>query len=197
MFFIRKELLAKRLEDFETKSWTIYIELLIPNRKLCIIFIYREPKYDKKVFFQESSKAISQSLNKYDYILVAGNLNIYVSESKGLNDNHFFELIETFNLTNLVKTPTCFKKTRGTLLDMLLTNKPNSFKKSFIRVSPKLLNIESIFCDELDQTLLKGEIYKLEDPYSKLTEKFQEMLWKHAPLKSKQVRGNYSPFMNK
>ena len=37
----------------------------------------------------------------------------------------------------------------------------------------------------------------MEDPYSKLTDIFQEILQKHAPLKSKQVRGNHAPFMNK
>ena len=65
MVFIRKELLAKRLEDFETKSTeTICIELVISKRKWCIIFTYRPPKYDKKVFFQELSKTISQARNK-------------------------------------------------------------------------------------------------------------------------------------
>ena len=54
MVFTRKELLAERLEDFETKSTeTICIELLISQRKWRIIFTYRQPKYDKKVFFQE------------------------------------------------------------------------------------------------------------------------------------------------
>ena len=53
MVFIRKELLAKRLENFKTKlTETIYIELLISKRKWCIIFTYRPPKYDK-VFLQE------------------------------------------------------------------------------------------------------------------------------------------------
>ena len=55
---------------------------------------------------------------------------------------------------------------------------------------------ENIFCHEIDQTLLKGEIYKSEDPYSKLTKTLQ-ILQKHAPLKSKQVTGNHAPFMNK
>ena len=159
MVFIRKELLAKRLENFENKSTeTICIELLISKRKWCIIFTYRPPKYDKKVFFQEISKIISQAINKYDNILVAGDLNIDVSGSKGLIDNHFSELIDTFNLTNLVKTPACFRTTRGTLLDVLLTNEPNSlqktgvcetglsdchklvftiFRSTFIRLSPK------------------------------------------------------------
>ena len=78
-----------------------------------------------------------------------------------------------------------------------------SFTQLLLDFPSKLLNIEAIgvlmkiFCHELDQTLLKGEIYKSEDPYSKLTEIFQEILPKHAPLKSKQVRGNHTPFMNK
>ena len=50
--FIRKELLAKRLEGFGTKSTgTICIELLISKRKWCIIFTYKPTKYDKKVSF--------------------------------------------------------------------------------------------------------------------------------------------------
>ena len=53
MVFIRKKLLAKRLEDVEIKSTkTICIELLISIKKWCMIFTYRPPKYDKKVFFQ-------------------------------------------------------------------------------------------------------------------------------------------------
>ena len=46
-------------------------------------------------------------------------------------------------------------------------------------------------------TLLKGKIYKSEDSYSKLTEIFQKIRHNHAPLKSKQARGNHAPFTNK
>ena len=119
----------------------------------------------RRFLFQELSKAISQAINKYDNILLAGDLNIVVYGSKGLNDNNFSELIDTSHLTNLVKTPTCFKTTRETLLDVLLTNKPNSLQKTgvcetglsnchkmvftifcstFIRLSPKPLNIGTI-----------------------------------------------------
>ena len=217
MVFIRKELLAKRLEDFETKSTeTICIELLISKRNWCIIFTYRPPKYDKKVFFQELSKTISQAIRKYDSILVAGDLNIDVSGSKGLNDNHFSELTDTFNLANLVKTSTCFKTTRGILLDALLTNTPNSlqktsvcktrlsdchkmvftiFRSTLIRLSPKIIKYK--YYKGFNENIFCHEIYKSEEPYSKLSEIFQEILQKHTPLKSKQVRGNHAPFMNK
>ena len=53
------------------------------------------------------------------------------------------------------------------------------FRSSFLRLPLKIMKYrnykdfnENLFCHELDQTLLKGEIYKLEDPYSKLTEIF-------------------------
>ena len=39
---------------------------------------------------------------------------------------------------------------------------------------------ENIFCREIDQTLLNGEIYKSEDPYSKFTAIFHEILHKHV-----------------
>ena len=37
-----------------------------------------------------------------------------------------------YDLTNLVKVPTCYKNLRDTLLDVLLTNKPNSFQKTMV-----------------------------------------------------------------
>ena len=166
MVFIRNELLAKRLENFKTNSAeTICIAFLISKRKWRIIFTYRPPQYRKKVFFQEWSKTVSRAINKYDRILVAGDSNIDVSGSNGLNDNHFSELIDTFNLINLVKTSTCFKTTRGILLDELLTHKSKSlqktavcetglcdyykmiftiFRSTFIWLPRKLLNIETI-----------------------------------------------------
>ena len=49
--------------------------------------------------------------------MVAGDFNTDVSGSKGLIDNHFSELINTF------------KTTRGTLLNVLLTNNQIPKKK--------------------------------------------------------------------
>ena len=57
------------------------------------------------------------------------------------------------------------------------------FRSTFIRLPPKIIKYrnykgfnENIFFHEVDQILLKGEIYKYEDPYSKLTKVFQEIL---------------------
>ena len=55
MVSIRKELLAKRLEDFKTKSTETFCkEQLIFKRNWWIIFTHRPPQHDKKVFFCET-----------------------------------------------------------------------------------------------------------------------------------------------
>ena len=139
-------------------------------------------------------------------------------------NSHFFYLKDTYNLSNLVKPATCFKSSKGTLLDVLLTNKPKSFQKTFvcetdlsdcrklvatifrstyIKLPPKVLKYwryknfdENKFCHDLDQILIKGEMYKAKDPYTKLTSIYIT-LEKHAPLKSKTVRRNRAPFIDK
>ena len=108
---------------------------------------------------------------------------------------------------------------------MLLSNKPKSFKKTFvcetglsdchklvatifrstfIKLPPKVVKYriyknfyENKFCRDLDQILVKGDIYKAKDPYHIPTNILYSTLEKHAPLKSKTVRGNQAPFMNK
>ena len=90
---------------------------------------------------------------------------------------------------------TCFKSSKGTLLDVLLTNKPKSFQKTFvcetglsdchklvatifrstfIKLPPKVVKYRSYknfdenkFCHDLDQILIKRDIYKAKDPYNK------------------------------
>ena len=40
-------------------------------------------------------------------------------------------------------------------------------------------------------------MYRSDDPYLNLTEIFSSILNKHAPIKSKKIRENQAPFMNK
>ena len=71
-------------------------------------------------------------VNKYENILITGDLNINLLDQKCDTANHFSDLRDTFALTNLVKDRTCFKNKNGTLLDVILTNRPNSFHKTII-----------------------------------------------------------------
>ena len=51
-------------------------------------------------------------------------------DTKCDGNSHFSDLKDTYNLSNLVKSATCFKSGKSTL--RCLTNKPKSFQKTFV-----------------------------------------------------------------
>ena len=78
------------------------------------------------------------------------------------------------------------------------------FRSTFLKLPPEVVKYrnyknfnESKFCHDLDQILIKGDLYKAKDPYNKLTNILYNTLEKYAPLKSKRVRGNQPPFIKK
>ena len=108
---------------------------------------------------------------------------------------------------------------------MLLTNKPSFlqktgvcetelsdchktvftiFRSTFITLSTKVIKYrnykgfnENIFCHKTRPNTFKRWNIQIGRPLFQINWNFQEILQKHAPLKSKQVRGNHAPFMNK
>ena len=169
---------------------------------------------------------LNKALNKYENLLLAGDLNINTLRPTSDSSNHLSDLNNTFSLTNLLTDSTCFKSNKGTLIDLMLTNKPKSFYKShsfstglsdrhklivsilrtsFQKLPPKFVIYrnqknfhESNIFRDLDSRLTQGKLYKnCEDPYTKLSEIFSEVLNYHALLKQKSVRGNHAPFMTR
>ena len=68
------------------------------------------------------SSSLSHILIKYDNHIIAGDLNLNMLDLKCDGHSHFFDLKDTHNLSNLVKSATCFKSSKGSLLDVLVTN---------------------------------------------------------------------------
>ena len=123
-------------------------------------------------------------------------------------------------MKNIITGETCFKKTTGKSLDILLKNRPRSFLKTrifetglsddhklilsvfrsyFSRIPPETIQYrkyktfkEFSFLYELNQELLKGDIYKKKntDMFSTFTETFRRVFDKYAPLKAKKVGRN-------
>ena len=112
MVHIRDIIIAKRFKSLEGKhSETICLELTVSKKKWCITFAYRPPSNDNKAtFFNELTTSLSQITNLFDY---------FVRHATS-------DLCDTFSLKNIAGK-TCFKKTTGTSIDILLTNRPKSF----------------------------------------------------------------------
>ena len=133
------------------------------------------------------------------------------------NKRMFKSFLDSNNLTNLIKTNTCFKG-KGSSIDLILTNRKYSFKykpsyetglsdhhhiiytrSSFINIEPKLLNSRDYknfnfgnFKEDLSEALL---IHR--NSYDEFESAFITALDKHALNRKKWLRGNNKPHITK
>ena len=119
------------MKNFGTENAeNMCLKLIIAKKKWWILFTYRPPDTNKTMFFNEIYITLNKMLDKYDNILLVRELNIDELKTGLDSSNHLSDAKDVFNLTNLVKKPTCFKSQDGTLIDLMLTNRPRSFLKS-------------------------------------------------------------------
>ena len=68
---------------------------------------------------------------KYETIFVAGDLNINLLAPEGDSNNNCFDLRDTYNLSNVMKSPTCLSQSK-VHFHALLIKKSSSFRKTFV-----------------------------------------------------------------
>ena len=153
------------------------------------------------------------------------NIDFYNANCFGYADMQ--ALCVTFNLKNLIKLKdkTCFAVPQGSTLDVILTNKPQSFintatyesglsdhhamittflRSHVIRSKPKKIFYRNYKNFNANSFLSDVENAKFccntGDPdlnHENLVGTFKSIIDKNAPLKQKVLRGNEAPFMNK
>ena len=132
--FVRRGIICKRISDFELSfSECICSELPISKSRWLCFSIYRPPdRGNLSIFFEELSESLSnKAIVKYQNIIAMGDFNIDL-KIKGFGFNKLDQFCNLFNLTNLIKTDTCFPKSHKSLIDLFSTNKPLSFRKTHV-----------------------------------------------------------------
>ena len=129
---LRKILLQKekRMKEYETKlNETICTEFTVSKKKWFCLSVYRTPSPNNVVtFFEELTDSLSRAINNYDNIILMGDFNIDIKKENSIAYDKLEEFCDTFNLTNLVKSETCFMNNHKSAIDLILTNKPRSFQ---------------------------------------------------------------------
>ena len=225
--YAKTGLITKRLTNYETpNAETICLELNITGRKWFIIYAYRPESIDRILFFEEISICLGKATKSYDYIILAGDLNVDMDIPKNDSKGLLSGLCENFGLSNLINKKTCTKKSEGSSLDVLLTNHNRCFqhtcvietgisdhhkligsflKSKFQKLPPKNVFYrdykkfdETVFLDEL-AAINFVNLFELEkqDKYDILTNHVSALIDKHAPLKRIKVRGNNKLFLTK
>ena len=101
--FVKTGLITKRLKSFETiNAETICLELNISGRKWFIVFAYRPESINRELFFEEITTCLNKATKNYDYIVLAGDLNVDIDTPSTDKGGFLNDLCITFDLSNLI-----------------------------------------------------------------------------------------------
>ena len=97
-------------------------EICFKRRKWFLVCMYRPPKVSNKCAWDVLTKLADHFVGNLNLTVFFGDINYDMYK-----DNILHDLCDRYDLKNFVNGPTCFKGEIPTLLDVFLTNKPNSF----------------------------------------------------------------------
>ena len=128
MIFIENDLVTKRVKELESDSIEIIcLELTIPRKKWVIFFFYRPPKSKMKIFFDELNTCIDKATQKYENLVLMGDINIDTLDEGATGWDKLTEFCDIFELENLRKSTTCETIKSSSSIDIILTNKKRCF----------------------------------------------------------------------
>ena len=165
------------------------------------------------------TKALDTYYGKYENVVFLRDFTAEIEETT------MKSFCESYNLTDLIKQPTCFKNPeKPSCIDLILPNRPKSFqstcvietglsdfhrvivavlKMHFRKLPPRIISYRD-FSNHHNanfMNFLTEVLFEVENTESSVKDHncfFRtKVLNQHAPRKKKYVRGNNKPFMNK
>ena len=218
ILYVNEDIPGKLINSYKFKegSEIIIFEFSISNKKWLLLGNYKPPSQNELSFIKEIKLSLNFFSSSYENFLLLGDFNL------STENPNFKNLLNSFDLESIIKIPTCYKSLSSpTSIDLILTNKKNFFMKStafetgmsdFHKLTTTILrktiskgNAKKIFYRDYKafdhstfETRLQSKL-KLETiiDYSQFQSIFLETLDNIAPVKTKILRYNNNPFMNK
>ena len=218
LLYFRSGITAKPLKLIESNIECIFCEVTVAKKKWLIAGIYNPQKSQISSFLQSLGKNLGHYYSAYDNVIILGDFNCEMSEGA------MEDFSSLYGLKSLIKKPTCFKsKTNPSCIDLILTNRVNSFQNSST-IETGLSDFHHLVVTVLKTTYKKKPpkkvIYRNYKKYSPqkilndlnfslagidldlmshddFNDLVLEICEQSAPLKMKYVRGNDQPFVTK
>ena len=190
-------------------------ELHQSKRKWLFLGIYKSPSQNDIEFLRIISLILDYYLPTYENFVVIGDFNLLVEKS------HLEVIILAYDLSSLIKKPTCYQSHTPSCIDLILTNRKHLFqlsntfetglsdhhkliwtilKSGGFKGAPieKINRSYKTFDVDQFQEVLKIKLENIKsNHYGDFEAVFLKELNKHAPLKKKFLRHNINPFMTK
>ena len=219
LLFVREDIPSKALKTNFSREG-IFLEINLKKCKWLLFGGYNPHKDFIKDFLSEVSEQLDNFMQNYENFMLIGDFNSEVTESP------MIDFTNMYNLKNLISDPTCFKNPdRPTSIDVMLTNTFKLFKFSnaietgisdfhlmtttvmkahYQRMKPRIISYRNY--KNYNHNNFRRDFQKLMQTYSETGEDINydifeksvlEILDKMVPLKTKYLRGNHQPFVNK
>ena len=220
--YSRIGIICNRLPNFEVPSLELLCsELVVAKKKWIIYSIYRPPPNASiETFFSDLSTSLNRALDQYN-IIVMGDINIDTHNKTDPGFDKLASVCDVFGLFNLVKSKTCFTENHSSSIDVVLTNRPRSFQKTSVfetglsdyhglvattmkstvsRLKPKQIKycsykkyVPENFLSDVKNAQFECDGTNPDKSYDHLTNTFRSIVDKHAPIKTKFLRGTMRP----
>ena len=212
--FVRNDIPSRKLTDFKLPKdiQIIPVELNLRKVKWLLLNIYKHPKQNVSYFLEILSNMIIW-YSSYDNIIINGDFNLEPDNpvlSNFLNINALY---------NHQKEKSCWKSPLGSCIDLIISNRKHSImntgtvetglsdhhlliytmlKTTFDKLPPKLIQYRSWkdFDENLFRCELEQKLYNVYD-YATFHRIFNNALDRYAPMRTKILRGNNQPHVNK
>ena len=218
MLYIREDIPSKKIVSSKSSIENFFIAINLRTTKWLVSCSYNPHSSFISDHLKELSKCLDRYCTKYDNILLIGDFNCDVNDSK---IKHF---CDEYNLTNLINKPTCYKNPDNpSCIDLMLTNFPKQFQDSclletdlsdfhkmtvtilkakFIKLKPRITLYRNYskfnnFSFRKDLCSAWSVLHSKKDPFSFFQKNTTNIFDIHAPQKRKYVRGNQMPFITK
>jgi len=217
LIYIREDIPSKELtkHTFNDDIEGIFFELNFNKYKLLVLGTYHPPNQNNDYYFNSISNSLDLYLGDYERFILIGDFNIQDS------DTCLMEFNSQYDSKNIVRDPTCFKSINNpTTIDLIITNFSRSCinTKTFINslsdfhaLVATTLNIKFNKPEPKEVTYRNYKNFDLDifqrdlnavfssgcDNYDAFEKMFLSTLNLHAPLKTKIIRGNHAPYMNR
>ena len=218
LVYVKVGIPSKHLQvySFPDDIEVIVVEINLKKQKWLLLCLYRSPSQSQAYFFGEIEKSLDFFSSKFENFMLIGDLNCET------DDNTLIDLMDSYNLVNLVKDPTCYKSSRPRCIDLILTNRKHSctntstfetglsdfhkmiitvLKGGFLKRGPRIIEYRDYSkYNTLDfRRDINDTINKLSSKmnFDSMNTAMVKVLDQHAPIKKKYIRANDGKFMTK
>ena len=220
MLYVREDKPSKLLSIENQPIEGFYIEINLRKKKWLLCGTYNPYRNNIGTYLDSLTKNLALYSSAYDNYIDIDDFNIE-ADSKEITS-----FSDNFDLTGLVKEPTCYKNPDNpSCIDLILTSKALSFQSScvvetglsdfhrmiltvtkitFQKLKPRVINYRDYkhfdnerLIDDLVSEILNSHLEFDNNSFDEFFNMRQSTLDQRAPWKQKYVRGNHMPFMSK